>query len=205
MATLYNFRNGFTRKAFSRLFTILLVIGIVVVLLFFVIQNLFQIDLSFLFTRWEDFGTLKDSSTMIRVFDIRRIAGNIENSPLIGYGMGALVFTDTMARYFAFMDNSYLMLLFKGGIPYLMISLLIYFTGISRAWIVYRKSPDVDDKMIGAALLSILTAVLINGFASTILVYYRYIIISMLIVATATTFYLAISKRSDQLQSGENQ
>lgn len=136
--SLYIFRNGVNRKSVTLWLTLLLLFSSFVAILLFTSTELLNVDLSMLLHRFNELGTTRDESTLMRIFDIRTAFSDIIHHPLIGYGVGhGLFITPTGGRYY-FIDNSYLVAWLKGGAVYVLLLLALYLFSLRRAWRLFR-------------------------------------------------------------------
>ncbi len=184
-SSLYAFRGGFDRKGL----TIWLIgIGALTLLILGALLGAmaaFDVDPDVILTRWQDLGSVKDTSTLLRILDIRHAWQIVTLSPILGQGLGSTLMTVPNAQLYFFIDNSYMIALVKGGFPYLILLLAIYITGLWKSWLVFRKAEKERTKLIGAAIFSSLIAILLTGATNVSLVHYRFGYVWMFLIAAA--------------------
>ncbi len=187
--SLYSFRNGFTWKGWRTFLSGLLLVLLLLTILLLAVMNIFDADMSILFRRWEDFGTLNDNSTMMRVFDVRHTYALVKQSPIFGYGMGAEMYSVPNAGYSLYIDNSFMHALYKGGFPYLIILMGVYLSGLYRSFQIYRQMDDPELSIFGTAFISTLLTLLFIGNVHTGLTVYRFGFLWMMVIAAAQVMY----------------
>ncbi len=196
--TLYAFKDGFKKRG---IIVWLTGIGIVSLLFFLVIltaRYYFEVDLDVLFKRWRKVSKLiTDGSLRMRILDVRNAWEYIKMSPLLGYGMGATIFVIPVGAHFNFLDNSFVITLLKGGVPFFALFISFYCLGLYRAWIVFRKSSDRKIQAFAIVIFSSLVAVMVSGLASINLIYYRFVFIWTMLIAGAVVLYEMLQS-SDQ-------
>ncbi len=189
MFTLFAFRNGFTKKGFILwLSGIVMLVSLMVGVIIWA-MNLFNVDIDIILGRWQEFGSLQDQSTLLRVFDIREAMRYVSYNPILGMGLGSKLMTVPNAIHFFFMDNSYIMILFKGGIPHLLLISVLYLTGLWYAWKVYRNAEEVETRLFAAGLISALLAIMFTGATNVCMIFYRFGFIWMMVLAASTFLY----------------
>ena len=128
-------------------------------------------------TRVESLTSLQgDHSLLMRANSYWTVYEKIKQRPWLGHGLG-----DT-ATYLFFgqystqtnVDSTYLTILWKMGIIGLIPFLVLYFLLLKRAFLIYRKEQDVFLKIFSIGILSAMTAFLILGTISPILITSRF-------------------------------
>ncbi|HEB84728.1 MAG TPA: O-antigen ligase domain-containing protein [Bacteroidetes bacterium] len=186
LVSLYSFRDGWNRVGLRRWAIWVLIPIVLIVVILLGALTLLHIDFPTLFSRWKNIGTKLDASAMMRYFDIRDGLWYFKQSPLIGAGVGATMFISFNHAHFYFFDNSYIMMLFKGGLPMLLLYLVIYGIGLYRAHYVFRYGGTFRLRMFGLAALVAITGILVLSTMYTAILYYRFNFIYMMMFALVT-------------------
>ncbi|MBZ0264363.1 hypothetical protein K8I28_06815 [bacterium] len=185
----YVFRKGFTRKAIRIWLIAFISLIMFMVVLLLLISNFFGLDLTALFSRWTDIGSLQDYSTLMRYFDIQRAFEEFAFSPIFGHGLGKGLLGVPTARIFYYIDNSYSVMLVKGGIVLLGLYLAIYLIAIWKAAYVFVKAKNERTKLMAVTAAIVLSTFLLDGLSTSILVYYRFTFLAMFMAAVAVNLY----------------
>ncbi|MFC2170685.1 hypothetical protein ACFLQJ_01755 [Calditrichota bacterium] len=189
MLTFFAFKDGWTKKGFIIWLSGMTLFSLSIISAVLYVLSVFNIDIEMLLSRWDRFGTLKDASTMMRIFDIREALEQYSTSPLLGCGIGKTVLSIPSGFHFFYIDNSYIVALLKGGPVYLLLLVAIYLSGAWFAFIVYLKSTDIRTKMTGAGIVVALVGIMFTGATNVCLIYYRYTFLWMMIIAAAVSLY----------------
>lgn len=186
--TLYVFRNKVNFRNFVTWVALLLVIAVLASGLLYLGSVILGVDLQTVLARWNDLQNMNDNSLNVRFADGMRALMKFDNHWFLGRGAGARMHLFSMAMLYRSMDNSYMTVLFKGGIPWLLMLLGIYFVGIARAYKLFRRGRSEKDRIIGAAILSSLLCILLAGMTENSSVYFGQVYFWMLLLAITTVY-----------------
>lgn len=102
------------------------------------------------------------------------VAAQIMKNPIFGYGLGKqLVYSFGGASYFLhWIDNSYLMLLWKFGIVGTIPFLLLPIKSFIEAIRIFRKARDTRIKVFAGAMISFIIPFFVYAFASPLMIKY---------------------------------
>ncbi|MDP8207719.1 MAG: O-antigen ligase family protein [Candidatus Electryonea clarkiae] len=195
MFTLYAFRDGWNKRGLAIWSSGMLALTILFAAAVYWALGAFNVDIEVLFSRWQQFGTLQDASTMMRIYDIKNALNHFFTSPILGLGIGKELLTIPNGMLFIYIDNSYIITLFKGGFVYLLLLLAIYMGGAWHSWQVYRKSNNTSTKMIGAGILSALIGIIFTGSTNVCMIYYRFTYVWMMLIAAAVILNRSLNEQ----------
>lgn len=186
--TLYVFRRGFTLRRLLAWFTLLVVTGGFFAGVLYAASWLLGADISFLLTRWEDVKTLRDESFLIRIYDLRNAVDAVGGQWFWGLGGGRLHPWVHSGWAFYYFDISYGIAFFKGGVPWALLLVVVYLTGILRAFKLYLRRSDPATQVLAIAIICALSGEFVAGLFSTSLIFYRFVFLWMLLAAATTVF-----------------
>jgi hypothetical protein len=137
-----------------------------------------------------EFGEI--ASVRQRLIANEIVAGQVMKNPIFGYGLGKqLVYSFGGVSYFLhWIDNSYLMLLWKLGIVGTIPFLLLPLKSLIEAIRLFRKARDPRIRIFAGAMISFIIPFLVYAFASPLLVKY------LLNLVWATLFGLIASVKN---------
>ena len=131
---------------------------------------------------------LSDPSMQLRISDTGRVLAQWQDnlgSLLIGSGLGAQFESiDPMRTSPYFIDHSWVYLLWKTGIIGVGLFILIFLKTLTRGIKAVRHGLTHEKRMLAAALLSGLCGLIVVSFTNGCLVFYRFIPIWSLMMAT---------------------
>lgn len=193
--TLYAFRNGFTKRALIQWSTVILGSAALMAIILLIGASYFDIDLATVFTRWDSVAELRDKSLMMRVWDARRAFIKLDGHWLNGMGLGAIIRSSGNLTYASFIDNSYVIATYIGGIPLLVLLVGIYFSGLMKSIKSLAKAQTQQAKLLAISLITSILGLYTLGITDDLIFSFYYIPIWMFMLALANHLY-------EQLQRG---
>ncbi len=184
--TLFLFRKGYTAKKLLVWSLVMLMIAASFYGMLVLGAWILKTDLTTLLTRWEDVKSLSDSSFQMRIFDLNKAIHDVGDNWFLGLGGGKLTNWIHTGWNFYYFDISYGMAYFKGGIPLLFLMTLVYIGALTKTFTLYIRSKDTISQLLGITYTSTLFGVLFVSIFNTGLLFYRHIIVWMLIIASTT-------------------
>ncbi|MFH0883836.1 MAG: hypothetical protein V2A56_12675 [bacterium] len=157
--------------------------------LIYIGAQLLNVDLNIILDRWQGVRSLKDYSLMMRVFDTNRAMKIMQGNFIFGMGGGSEIRSAGSGYSYRFIDNSFIIALFKGGVIQLALLLAIYFVGLYRSYQIYRKAEYVELRIIGAALFTAIAGIIFSGLTEVSLLYFAHVYIWMIILAMTVILY----------------
>jgi len=143
-------------------------------------------DMDTLLTRWDDVQSLQDDSFQIRVFDLKTAISNVGNNWIAGKGGGKLNNWIHSGWNFYYFDISYGVAYYKGGIPLLLLILLVYITSFRKSYKLYRSNAELKYRLLGITFVSTLGGLFFVSWFNCGLLFYRFIMVWMMITAMST-------------------
>jgi len=128
-------------------------------------------------TRVESLTSLQgDHSLLMRANSYWQVVQKIRERPWLGHGLGDSATYRFFGQYATQtnVDSTYLTILWKMGIVGLIPFLVLYFLFLRRAFFIYRWEQNVFFKIFSIGILSAMTAFLILGTISPILITSRF-------------------------------
>jgi len=128
-------------------------------------------------TRVESLTSLQgDHSLLMRANSYWTVYQKIKQRPWLGHGLGDRATYRFFGQFVtqSNVDSTYLTILWKMGIIGLIPFLVLYFLLLKRAFLIYRREQDVFLKIFSIGILSAITAFLILGTISPILITSRF-------------------------------
>ncbi len=186
---LYINRYGIT---FNRIFKSILLYAIYFMFLFGLLYfsaSLFNVDINIILGRWQGVGNLSDNSLLMRFFDINRALKILHGNFLLGMGAGSELRSAGTGSSFRFIDNSYVIALFKGGIIQLILLCAVYFTALQRSYRIYKRAEHVELRIIGASLFTAIAGIMFSGMTEVSMIYFAHVYIWMMVFAITIILY----------------
>ncbi|MBD3165574.1 hypothetical protein GF324_03170 [bacterium] len=193
----FAFKHGPSTRAWITVGIGFMVVAILFFGLMWVLATFLHLDPSDALERWKSLIEQRDISVRMRYIDGTLAMRYWTHSPLLGLGIGSHLFTVPTAGPHLYMDNSYVMILMKGGVVFLALILVFYLIPAKRAFYVYRQSKDVLHRMIGASVFTTIIGIILYGMTMVNMLYYRFIFLYMFVFAIASKLYFDLKAEKE--------
>ncbi len=157
--------------------TTLVFLGLILAVSLKVIGTMSTARIEFVGSRLESISHLEtDYSMMMRAQQYLTVADAILKSPWLGNGLGSTATYRIFGVYSTQnnVDSTYLTMLWKMGFLGLVVFLVLYWLFMKRAFLVYRHASTLFERIYSTGVLSAMSALLILGVISPVLMTYRF-------------------------------
>lgn len=128
--------------------------------------------------RFMTFWTVsRDPAMLYRIQDYASVVRRIRTHPFVGCGLGDEVFQPSTKMSTPFVDNSFLIVLWKTGVPGLCAYLWLVVSFFRRGFYVIRKATDERTLVLAISTVASFLGVLCVGLSAATLLGYRFIIV----------------------------
>lgn len=171
-----------------------IIIVLIIALLLAVVINIYQsinFNSDVMSTRTDvlESGT-KSFSLGVRLLSFARIFQKIKNHPIIGSGFGDSLVTPYLnSREVGFVDNSFIVILWKSGILGFMIFCVIFIRFFFQLFKIINHSKNKHYILFAIFSLSTIVGQMVNGLACVIMILYHFNIYWAAIIAITDYIY----------------
>jgi hypothetical protein len=130
-------------------------------------------------------------AVMWRVAMNKAVVDQIALHPFVGGGAGSSVTYSFLGGHFVtnWVDNSYLLLLWKFGIVGLVVYLGIIYLVFKKALVLLRSASGIHERVLGLGVIGLYAALVIWAVASAVFLKYRFNLIWATLMALVQTSY----------------